>query len=91
LTDAEITALSPLRLPPVAKPLAIFMRIARRANARAADAPDSRRSFLPILEGLRRPEGKPVRAALDLASKIGGPACCGNPATSRVPSRSQPS
>jgi arylformamidase len=88
LTDAEIAALSPLRLPPVSKPLAIAYGTAElpalvadsrdlHAHRMAANAPGS---LLPvpaadhfsILEELRRPDGKLVRAALDLVGKTGG-------------------
>jgi arylformamidase len=85
LTDAEIAALSPLRLPAVAKPLAISYGTAELpalvedsrdlyAHRTAAHAPGP---LLPIagadhftvLEELRRPDGKLVRAALDLVGK----------------------
>jgi acetyl esterase/lipase len=88
LTDAEIETLSPLRLPPVPKPLAISYGTAELpalvedsrdlyAHRMAAMAPGS---LLPIagadhftiLEELRRPDGKLVRAALELVGKIGG-------------------
>ena len=88
LTDAEIAALSPLRLPPVPKPLAIAYGAAElpalvadsrdlHAHRSAAHAPGQ---LLPIagdnhftiLEELRRPDGRLVRAALDLVGKIGG-------------------
>jgi arylformamidase len=82
LTDAEIAALSPLRLPAVPKPLAIAYGVAElpalvedsrnlHAHRVAANVPGP---LLPIavadhftiLEELRRPDGKLVRAALDL-------------------------
>jgi arylformamidase len=88
LTDAEIAALSPLRLPPVPKPLAIsygaaelsaLIEDSRDLHARrtAAHAPGrllpiAGADHFTILEELRRPEGKLVRAALDLVGKIGG-------------------
>jgi arylformamidase len=82
LTDAEIAALSPLRLPPVAKPLAISFGTAElpalvedsrnlHAYRMAADAPGpllpiAGADHFTILEELRRPDGQLVRAALDL-------------------------
>jgi arylformamidase len=88
LTDAEIAALSPLRLPPVPKPLAIsygaaelpaLIEDSRDLHARrtAAHAPGrllpiAGADHFTILEELRRPEGKLVRAALDLVGEIGG-------------------
>jgi arylformamidase len=85
LTDAEIAALSPLRLPAVAKPLAIsygtaelpaLVEDSRDLHARrtAAHAPGplipiAGADHFTILEELRRPDGKLVRAALDLVGK----------------------
>jgi acetyl esterase/lipase len=88
LTDAEIAALSPLRLPAVPKPLAISYGTAELpalvedsrdlyAHRSAAKAPGpllpiSGADHFTILEELRRPDGKLVRAALELVGKIGG-------------------
>lgn len=85
LTDAEIAALSPLRLPAVAKPLAISYGTAElpalvedsralHAQRTAAQGPGplipiSGADHFTILEELRRPDGKLVRAALDLIGK----------------------
>jgi arylformamidase len=85
LTDAEIAALSPLRLPAVAKPLAISYGTAELpalvedsrdlyARRTAAHAPGlllpiAGADHFTILEELRRPDGKLVRAALDLVGK----------------------
>jgi arylformamidase len=85
LTDAEIAALSPLRLPAVAKPLAISYGTAELpalvedsrdlyAHRTAAHAPGpllpiAGADHFTILEELRRPDGKLVRAALDLVGK----------------------
>ncbi len=82
LTDAEIAALSPLRLPAVPKPLAIAYGTAElpalvedsrdlHAQRAAAHAPGpllpiAGANHFTILEELRRPDGKLVRAALDL-------------------------
>ncbi len=88
LTDAEIAALSPLRLPPVVKPLAIAYGTAElpalvgdsrdfHAHRAAANVPGplipiAGADHFTILEELRRPDGKLVRAALDLVGKAGG-------------------
>jgi arylformamidase len=88
LTDAEIGALSPLRLPAVPKPLAISYGTAElpalvedsrglHAHRAAANAPGpllpiASADHFTILEELRRPDGKLVRAALDLVGKTGG-------------------
>jgi arylformamidase len=82
LTDAEIAALSPLRLPVVQKPLAIAYgsaelpalvadsrdlhahRMAAKAPGPLLPIPDA--DHFTILEELRRPDGKLVRAALEL-------------------------
>jgi arylformamidase len=82
LTDAEIAALSPLRLPAVRKPLAIAYGTAElpalvedsrdlHAQRTAAHAPGplipiAGADHFTILEELRRPDGMLVRAALDL-------------------------
>ena len=81
LTDAEIVALSPLRLPPVPKPLAIaygtrelpaLVHDSRALHARrAADhqagalTPVAGANHFTILDELRRPDGLLVRAAID--------------------------
>jgi arylformamidase len=88
LTDAEIGALSPLRLPAVPKPLAISYGTAElpalvedsrelHAHRTAANAPGpllpiAGANHFTILEELRRPDGMLVRAALDLVGKTGG-------------------
>jgi hypothetical protein len=88
LTDAEIAALSPLRLPPVTKPLAISYGTAElpalvedsrdlyahRSAVKATGPllPIAGADHFTILEELRRPDGKLVRAALDLVGKTGG-------------------
>jgi arylformamidase len=85
LTDAEIAGLSPLRLPAVPKPLAIAYGAAELpalvedsrdlyAHRTAAKAPGplipiAGADHFTILEELRRPDGKLVRAALDLVGK----------------------
>jgi acetyl esterase/lipase len=85
LTDAEIATLSPLRLPVVPKPLAVaygtaelpaLVEDSRDLHARriAAKAPGpllpiAGADHFTILEELRRPDGKLVRAALDLVGK----------------------
>jgi arylformamidase len=88
LTDAEIATLSPLRLPPASKPLAISYGTAElpalvedsrdlHAHRKASHAPGpllpiAGADHFTILEELRRPDGKLVRTVLDLAGKIGG-------------------
>jgi arylformamidase len=88
LTDAEIAALSPLRLPAVRKPFAISYGTAElpalvedsrnlhahriAANAPGALLPIAGADHFTILEELRRPDGELVRAALDLVGKTGG-------------------
>lgn len=83
LDDAEIAALSPLRLPPVAKPLAIAYGTAElpplvhdsralHALRSAAHLPGSliplpRKNHFDALEELRLPDGTLTRACLDLA------------------------
>jgi arylformamidase len=85
LTDAEIAALSPLRLPAVQKPLAIAYGAAElpalvedsrdlHAHRVAAKAPGplipvAGADHFTVLEELRRPDGKLARAALDLLGK----------------------
>ena len=82
LTDAEIAAVSPLRLPPVEKPLAIaygtkelpaLVADSRHLNAMRAAAhcpgpllPVAGADHFTILDALRRPDGELVRVALDL-------------------------
>ena len=82
LTDDEIVALSPLRLPPVTKPLAIAYGTrelpplvgdsrdlhALRAAAHCAGAliPVAGADHFTILDALRQPGGELVEAALDL-------------------------
>jgi arylformamidase len=88
LTDAEVGALSPLRLPAVPKPLAISYGTAElpalvedsralhvhrsTANAPGLLLPIAGADHFTILEELRRPDGMLVRAALDLVGKTGG-------------------
>jgi arylformamidase len=85
LTDAEIAALSPLRLPAVPKPLAIAYGTAElpalvedsrdlHAYRTAAKAPGpliliTGADHFTILEELRRSDGKLVHAALELVGK----------------------
>jgi acetyl esterase/lipase len=87
LTDAEIAALSPLRLPPIYRPLTIAYGTAelpaliansrdfnakRAAAHRAGDlVPVPGANHFTILEELRRPRGILTRAALNLAGSIG--------------------
>jgi acetyl esterase/lipase len=82
LSDAEIEALSPLRLPPVPKPLAIAFGTeelpALRLNAEALHAARTRAgapgpliaapgcNHFTILDELRRPDGLLTRCVLDL-------------------------
>ncbi len=82
LTDSEISALSPLRLPVVAKPLTVSYGTAElpalvkdsrdlhkhrsAANAPGQLIPISGTDHFTILEELCRPDGRLVRAALDL-------------------------
>ncbi|MFG1350193.1 alpha/beta hydrolase [Xanthobacter autotrophicus] len=82
LSDADIAACSPLRLPPSLKPLAIAYGTdelpalvhdsralaAQRVAAHAPGAllPIPGANHFSILDELRRPEGRLVRAALDL-------------------------
>jgi acetyl esterase/lipase len=88
LTGSEIETLSPLRLPPAAKPLAISYGTAELpalvADSRefhlyrsAAQAPGplvpiAGADHFTILEELRRPDGKLVRAAIELVDGLGG-------------------
>ena len=81
LTDEEVATLSPLRLPPVAKPLAIaygtaelpaLVRDSRELHAHRAAAhqpgalvPAPAADHFTILDELRKPDGLLVRAALD--------------------------
>ena len=81
ITDAEIVALSPLRLPVVAKPLAIaygtrelpaLIADSRHLHAKRAAAhltgaliPVAQANHFTILDELRRPDGMLVRAAID--------------------------
>ena len=83
LTEAEIATLSPLRLPAVAKPMAIaygtdevsalvYDSIGLHARREAAGAagpllPIAGANHFSILEALRLPDGELVRAALALA------------------------
>jgi arylformamidase len=83
LTDEEVARLSPLRLPPVPKPLAIAYGTAelpplvansRDFNAHRAQAhapgvllPVAGADHFTIVDELRRPDGQLTRAALDLA------------------------
>jgi acetyl esterase/lipase len=87
LTDAEIAALSPLRLTPVKKPMTIAYGTAELraliANSRDFNAkraaghmagdllPVPGANHFTILEELRQPSGLLTRAALHLASSIG--------------------
>jgi hypothetical protein len=87
LSDAEIAALSPIRLPPVKKPLTIAYGTAElraliensrdfHANRAAAHMagdllPVPDANHFTILEELRRPDGMLSRAALHLAGSIG--------------------
>jgi arylformamidase len=87
LTDREISTLSPLRLPTVAKPLAISYGTAElpaliadsrelHAHRSAAQAPGplipiSGADHFTILEELRRPNGRLVRAAIELREELG--------------------
>jgi arylformamidase len=87
LTDSEISATSPLRLPAVAKPLAISYGTAElpalvadsrdlhahRAAARAPGPliPISGANHFTILEQLRRPDGRLVRAVMELGEEPG--------------------
>jgi acetyl esterase/lipase len=87
LTDSEISTLSPLRLPAVAKPLAISYGTAE-LPALAADSRDLHKhrsaaqapgplipipdaDHFTILEELRRPDGRLVRAAVELGEELG--------------------
>ena len=81
LTDSEISALSPLRLPAVAKPLAIsygtaelpaliedsrdLHRYRSEAHAPGPLIPISGADHFTILEELRRPDGRLAGAALE--------------------------
>ena len=87
LTDREISTLSPLRPPAVAKPLAISYGTAElpaliadscdlHAHRSAAQAPGplipiSGADHFTILEELRRPNGRLVRAAIELGEELG--------------------
>jgi arylformamidase len=87
LTDAEIAALSPLRLTPADKPLAItygtaelraLVESSRDFNAKRAAAhiggdliPVPGANHFTVLEELRRPSGILTRAALHLAGSTG--------------------
>jgi arylformamidase len=87
LTDREISTLSPLQLPPIAKPLAISYGTAELpalvadsrdlyAHRTAAQAPGalipvSDADHFSILEELRRPDGTLVRAMLELGEELG--------------------
>jgi arylformamidase len=87
LTDSEISTLSPLRLPAVAKPFAISYGTAElpalvadscnlHAHRSAAQAPGSLipisgADHFTILEELRRPDGTLVRAAVGLREELG--------------------
>jgi arylformamidase len=87
LTDREISALSPLRLPAVAKRLAISYGTAElpalvqdscnlHSHRRATHAPGPlipipSANHFTILEELRRPDGELVRAAVELVERIG--------------------
>jgi arylformamidase len=90
LTDIEIETLSPLRLPPVNKPMAIAYGTAELprmvANSRdfhahraAAHCPGSLipvagADHFTIIEALRDPQGILTRAARDLAAELKAPA-----------------
>lgn len=81
LTDEEIVSLSPLRLPPVPKPLAIsygtmelpaLVRDSRTLHGQRAAAhlpgalvPVAAANHFTILDALRRPDGLLVRAAME--------------------------
>jgi arylformamidase len=87
LTDGEISTLSPLRLPAVAKPFAISYGTAElsalvtdsrdlHAHRSAAQAPGplipiSGANHFTILEELRRPDGMLVRAVVELEKGLG--------------------
>jgi arylformamidase len=82
LTDAEVETLSPLRLPPVAKPLAIaygtaelhrlvedsraLHRLRAGAHMPGPLIPVAGANHFTILDALRRPDGVLTRAALSL-------------------------
>jgi acetyl esterase/lipase len=86
LTDSEIATLSPLRLPAAMKPLAISYGTAElpalvedsrgfHAHRSTADAPGplipiAGADHFTILEELRRPDGKLVRAVVELAAGL---------------------
>ena len=83
LTDEEVATLSPLRLPPVPKPLAIaygtaelpplvedsraLNRLRAAAHMPGALLPVAGADHFTIVDELRRPDGQLTRAALDLA------------------------
>jgi arylformamidase len=87
LTDREISTLSPLRLPAVAKPLAISYGTAElpalvtdsrdfHAHRSTAGAPGplipiSGADHFTILEELRRSDGRLVRAVIELGEELG--------------------